>query len=126
MSEMMAGLTARAAALGVPLTAHVDLTYRCNERCEHCYLDHEDHGELTFAEVSALLTQLAEAGPALAVSVPSSRNASTVAWRLAPVAQTGSSPITSVSRLATSPVSSPKWPSAWSCLMAANTAPQPV
>jgi len=62
MSEMMAGLAARAAALGVPLTAHVDLTYRCNERCEHCYLDHEDHGELTFAEVSALLTQLAEAG----------------------------------------------------------------
>ena len=62
MSEMMAGLTARATALGVPLTAHVDLTYRCNERCEHCYLDHEDHGELTFAEVSALLTQLAEAG----------------------------------------------------------------
>ncbi len=29
-----------------------DLTYRCNERCIHCYLDHDDHGELTTAEVA--------------------------------------------------------------------------
>jgi MoaA/NifB/PqqE/SkfB family radical SAM enzyme len=29
---------------------HFDLTYRCNERCVHCYLDHDDHGELTTAE----------------------------------------------------------------------------
>ena len=30
-----------------PLSVHFDLTYRCNERCVHCYLDHDDHGELT-------------------------------------------------------------------------------
>ena len=39
-----------------------DLTYRCNERCIHCYLDHDDHGELTTAEVKGMLDQLAAAG----------------------------------------------------------------
>ena len=39
-----------------------DLTYRCNERCIHCYLDHDDHGELTTAEVKDILDQLAAAG----------------------------------------------------------------
>lgn len=62
MSELMAALTARANALEVPLSVHLDVTYRCNERCEHCYLDHDDHGELTFAEIAALLPQLAAAG----------------------------------------------------------------
>jgi AdoMet-dependent heme synthase len=62
MSDLMAALTARATARGVPLTVHLDLTYRCNERCEHCYLEHDDHGELTFAEVSSVLRQLADAG----------------------------------------------------------------
>ncbi len=46
----------------VPLAVHFDLTYRCNERCVHCYLDHEDHGEMTTAEVKHVLDQLAEAG----------------------------------------------------------------
>jgi MoaA/NifB/PqqE/SkfB family radical SAM enzyme len=41
---------------------HLDLTYRCNERCVHCYLDHEDHGEMSTAEILDLLDQLAEAG----------------------------------------------------------------
>jgi len=52
----------RALALGVPLSVQVDVTYRCNERCVHCYLDHVDHGELTTAEIRDLLDQLAEAG----------------------------------------------------------------
>jgi radical SAM protein with 4Fe4S-binding SPASM domain len=52
----------RALELGIPLRAHLDLTYRCNERCIHCYLDHEDKGELTTAEVLDLLDQMAEAG----------------------------------------------------------------
>lgn len=62
MSDLMAAIGARAVSLGVPLSVHVDVTYRCNERCEHCYLDHDDHGELTFAEICSLLDQLAEAG----------------------------------------------------------------
>ncbi|HXZ20315.1 MAG TPA: radical SAM protein [Candidatus Acidoferrales bacterium] len=59
---LMAELIRKAAVLGVPLSVHVDLTYRCNERCEHCYLDHEDKGELTFAEFATLFEQLADAG----------------------------------------------------------------
>jgi len=41
---------------------HFDLTYRCNERCIHCYLDHQDYGEMTTIEIKNLLEQLAEAG----------------------------------------------------------------
>ena len=52
----------RALELGVPLSAHFDLTWRCNERCVHCYLDHDDHGEVTTAEVKDILDQLAAAG----------------------------------------------------------------
>ncbi len=47
---------------GVPLAAQIDLTYRCNERCVHCYLDHDDAGEMTFAEFDRLLREMAEAG----------------------------------------------------------------
>jgi len=45
-----------------PLSVHFDLTYRCNERCVHCYLDHDDHGELTTAECVAVMEDLARAG----------------------------------------------------------------
>ncbi len=48
-----------------PLSVHFDLTYRCNERCVHCYLDHDDHGELTTAECLAALEELASAGTLL-------------------------------------------------------------
>lgn len=58
----MAELGARALALGIPLGVHLDLTYRCNERCVHCYLDHEDRGEMTTAEILGVIGQLAEAG----------------------------------------------------------------
>lgn len=46
----------------VPWSVHLDLTYRCNERCVHCYLDHEDYGEMTSEEIKGVLEQLAEAG----------------------------------------------------------------
>jgi radical SAM protein with 4Fe4S-binding SPASM domain len=46
----------------LPWSVHLDLTYRCNERCIHCYLDHEDHGEMTTEEIKNVLEQLAEAG----------------------------------------------------------------
>ena len=45
-----------------PLSVHFDLTYRCNERCVHCYLDHDDHGELTTAECLKVLDDLAHSG----------------------------------------------------------------
>src|SRR5579864_1395732 len=52
----------KALRLGRPFSVHLDLTYRCNERCIHCYLDHDDHGEMTTAEIVNVLTQLADAG----------------------------------------------------------------
>jgi MoaA/NifB/PqqE/SkfB family radical SAM enzyme len=58
----MEEMNARAISLGVPLSVHLDLTWRCNERCVHCYLDHDDKGEMTFDEVSGLLDQMAGAG----------------------------------------------------------------
>ena len=60
--SLMQELNHKALRLGVPLSVHLDLTYRCNERCEHCYLDHEDFGEMTTAELKSLLKQLASAG----------------------------------------------------------------
>jgi radical SAM protein with 4Fe4S-binding SPASM domain len=62
MTALMEELHSRALELGVPLSAHLDVTYRCNERCTHCYLDHDDHGEMTLAEIKDLLDQLAAAG----------------------------------------------------------------
>ncbi len=60
--SLMAELNAKAQALGVPISAHLDVTYRCNERCEHCYLEHDDKGEMTTAEIFDILGQLADAG----------------------------------------------------------------
>ncbi len=62
MSQLMDEMGAKALKLGIPLSVQLDLTYRCNERCVHCYLDHEDHGEMTTAEIKDLLDQLADAG----------------------------------------------------------------
>jgi len=62
MSTLLEAANAKAIQLGIPLSVHLDLTWRCNERCVHCYLDHDDAGELTFDEIDDLLEQLAQAG----------------------------------------------------------------
>lgn len=62
MSGLLEEMTAKALRLNVPLSVQLDLTYRCNERCLHCYLDHDDHGEMTTAEIKHLLEEMAEAG----------------------------------------------------------------
>jgi radical SAM protein with 4Fe4S-binding SPASM domain len=62
MSQLMLEISDKAMALNIPLSVQVDLTYRCNERCVHCYLDHHDHGEMTTAEIKHLLEEMAEAG----------------------------------------------------------------
>lgn len=62
MSELLQEMTAKALRLNVPLNVQLDLTYRCNERCVHCYLDHDDHGEMTTAEIKHLLDEMADAG----------------------------------------------------------------
>lgn len=62
MSGLIAEMAAKALKLNIPLSVQLDLTYRCNERCIHCYLDHDDHGEMTTAEIKDLLDQMANAG----------------------------------------------------------------
>ena len=61
-TPVMDRLIARTVRRNVPLSVHFDLTYRCNERCVHCYLDHEDHGELLTSECLEILEQLASSG----------------------------------------------------------------
>ena len=60
--SLMSEVGQKAFDLGVPIAVHLDVTYRCNERCVHCYLDHDDHGEMTTEEIKGVLDQLAEAG----------------------------------------------------------------
>lgn len=60
--SLLQELNEKALALNIPLSVQLDLTYRCNERCVHCYLDHDDHGEMTTAEIKHLLDELADAG----------------------------------------------------------------
>jgi len=62
MSNLGAEMAAKALKLNIPISVQLDVTYRCNERCVHCYLDHDDHGEMTTAEIRSLLDQLADAG----------------------------------------------------------------
>jgi radical SAM protein with 4Fe4S-binding SPASM domain len=62
MSALLTEMSDRALQLGVPFSVQLDLTYRCNEQCVHCYLDHDDHGEMTTTEIKHLLQEMAEAG----------------------------------------------------------------
>src|ERR1700730_5757877 len=61
-TPVMDGLIRRTVQRHLPWSVHVDLTYRCNERCIHCYLDHEDHGEMKTPEIKNVFEQLAESG----------------------------------------------------------------
>jgi radical SAM protein with 4Fe4S-binding SPASM domain len=60
--SLLAEMNQKALELGIPISVHLDITYRCNERCVHCYLDHDDHGEMTTAEIKDVLNQLSDAG----------------------------------------------------------------
>ena len=60
--SLLAEMNQKALRLGLPLSVHIDITYRCNERRVHCSLDHDDHGEMTTEEIVDVLTQLADVG----------------------------------------------------------------
>jgi len=62
MGRLMEKMNDEALKSGVPLSVQFDLTYRCHERCVHCYLDHDDHGEMSTTEIMDVLTQMADAG----------------------------------------------------------------
>ena len=60
--SLLEEMNRKATELGIPLSAHMDITWRCNERCEHCYLDHDEPGEMTTDEIKDTIRQLAESG----------------------------------------------------------------
>ena len=60
--SLLEELNQKATALGVPLSAQLDITWRCNERCVHCYLDHDGDGEMNTAEMKDVIRQLADCG----------------------------------------------------------------
>jgi len=62
MGTLMVRVGEKASALHIPLSAHLDVTWRCNEGCGHCYLDHSLGGDMSTAEIKGLLDQLAAAG----------------------------------------------------------------
>src|SRR2546425_495497 len=62
MPDLTEWLSQKTEALHIPLSVHLDLTMRCNERCVHCYRLIERRPELTTDEVKALLDDLARAG----------------------------------------------------------------
>ncbi|MEL6177833.1 MAG: radical SAM protein [Myxococcota bacterium] len=55
-------LTRHAATNHIPLTVHIDLTYRCDLACIHCYLEERVKHELTTAELIDTLDQLRDMG----------------------------------------------------------------
>jgi hypothetical protein len=62
MPSLIEEISDKAASLRVPLTVQLDLTYRCNQRCVHCYVEGDDHSEMTtmhdYAGVQALAADL--------------------------------------------------------------------
>src|ERR1700686_1381088 len=60
--SLLAEMNQKALNLGLPSTVPFHSPYRWNEPCVHCYLDHDDHGEMTTAEIVEVLAQLADAG----------------------------------------------------------------
>jgi radical SAM protein with 4Fe4S-binding SPASM domain len=50
------------ARVGVPSGVHLQVADRCNHACQHCYQIQGRKGEMSTAEIKALLDELAEAG----------------------------------------------------------------
>ena len=62
MEQLMSRIGEKAARLHIPLNAHLDVTWRCNEGCGMCYLDHSVGGDMSTAEIKKTLDELAAAG----------------------------------------------------------------
>jgi radical SAM protein with 4Fe4S-binding SPASM domain len=60
--SLLEEMNQKATQQGIPLSAHIDITWKCNERCVHCYLDHEGKNEMSTAEIKDVIRQLAETG----------------------------------------------------------------
>src|SRR5438445_13244908 len=62
MADLTDWLFQKTVGRHIPLSVHIDLTMRCNERCIHCYRVIERRPELTTDELHALLDAVARAG----------------------------------------------------------------
>jgi AdoMet-dependent heme synthase len=62
MLDLSEQIFQKAVGLRIPLSVHIDLTMRCNERCVHCYRVIERRPELTTEELKALLDDVARTG----------------------------------------------------------------
>src|SRR5439155_667740 len=62
MPDLTGWLFQKSVGRRIPLSVHIDLTMRCNERCVHCYRVIERRPELTTDELRALLDDVARAG----------------------------------------------------------------
>jgi radical SAM protein with 4Fe4S-binding SPASM domain len=58
----MQDVIARCSQLSIPVQAVLELTYRCNLRCVHCYIDVDETDELTAEEWKRAIDQLKAAG----------------------------------------------------------------
>lgn len=55
-------MAAKCSHLNIPLQAQLELTYRCNLRCSHCYVDVVEPDEMSFEEWCEVLSQLKALG----------------------------------------------------------------
>jgi len=61
--ERLESINIRAEEKCIPVHIHLELTYRCNLKCVHCYcVEDKKRQELSYGEITGLLDQLAEAG----------------------------------------------------------------
>ena len=59
---LMHEVVAKCDQLHIPIQIALELTYRCNLRCSHCYVDLKEADELSFEEWKKVLNQLKAAG----------------------------------------------------------------
>ena len=52
----------KSAQINIPLQAALELTYRCNLRCAHCYVDIKEKDELSFKDWCDVMDQLKAMG----------------------------------------------------------------
>ena len=60
--SLLREVMAKCSRMNIPVQAALELTYRCNLHCVHCYVDLEETEELTFEEWKEVLRQLKAAG----------------------------------------------------------------
>ena len=60
--DAMAMLARLAEARGMPLSAGIEISDRCNEVCVHCYQEQGRKGEMSTAELLEVIDQLADMG----------------------------------------------------------------